>query len=203
MPRSNLAVKTQSEFTYGHYLTWTNDDERWELIDGVAFNMSPAPSRTHQAISLRLSVIIGTFLKDKTCQVFAAPFDVRLPDFDGQRDESIETVVQPDFVVICDETKLDERGAKGAPDLVVEILSPYTAQKDITTKFALYERHRVKEYWLISPSEHTVQIFKLNPRTKAYGRPEMFGSGDTITTSRVLTGLTVDLAEVFDEKKQP
>ena len=111
------------KFTYEDYLTWS-DDERWELIDGKAFRME-APNRYHQKISMTLSIKIGNYLEGKRCEVYAAPFDVRLNVGEGA-----DTVVQPDILVICDQEKLDDKGAKGAPELIIEILSPSTAHHD-------------------------------------------------------------------------
>ena len=129
-----LEAATKETYTYGDYLSWP-DEERWELIDGIPHSMSPAPSRVHQEISMELARQIANHLIGKNCRVYAAPFDVRLPK-GGEKDEQIETVVQPDLVVVCDESKLDERGCKGPPDLIIEILSPHTAAKDmkITTR---------------------------------------------------------------------
>jgi Uma2 family endonuclease len=155
MAQTNLAEKAEEHFTYGQYCQW-DDGERWELIDGVPYNMSPAPVRRHQGILMRVSIVVGTFLADKPCQAYFAPFDVRLPDFSEQDDSDVLTVVQPDLVVICDEKKLDDRGCRGAPDLVMEILSPSTSRKDIGVKFRLYERHGVREYWIIHPTEESL-----------------------------------------------
>ena len=123
-----LAENKDEHFTYGDYLKW-DDSERWELIDGIAYNMTPAPSRFHQQVSIELCFQLVNHLRDTTCKVYAAPFDVRLLEAD-EADESVTTVVQPDISVICDPSKLDDRGCKGSPDLIVEILSPATARKD-------------------------------------------------------------------------
>jgi Putative restriction endonuclease len=110
-----LALKREERFTYGDYLTW-DDGERWELIDGVPYNMSPAPTVRHQAISRELLTEFALHLRGKPCQVFAAPFDVRLPEAD-ESDDLVETVVQPDLSVVCDKKKLDDAGCRGAPEL--------------------------------------------------------------------------------------
>ncbi|MBI4778090.1 Uma2 family endonuclease, partial [Candidatus Desantisbacteria bacterium] len=127
------ARKKEERFTYGDYLKWP-DDQRWELIDGVAYDMSPAPSRKHQKVVGELFAQFHSYLKDKSCEVYVAPFDVRLPEVDEgvaplAADEEIITVVQPDIVVVCDRDKLDDRGGRGAPDIVIEILSPWTAKQ--------------------------------------------------------------------------
>ena len=184
---------TKETYTYGDYLTWL-DDERWELIDGIPYNMTPAPSRSHQVISRELLLQIAIYLTGKTCEVYAAPFDVRLPKGD-EEDELIETVVQPDLVVVCDPKKLDERGCRGAPDWVVEILSPETAAKDMKIKRDLYERVGVKEYWLIDPANKTVQIYTQGD-DRRYGRPEVYAAGDQVKAC-IFPDLIIDLAKVF------
>jgi Uma2 family endonuclease len=196
MARTNLAEKLDELFTYGQYCEW-DDGERWELIDGVPYNMSPAPVRRHQGILMRVSLLVGNFLTGKPCKVYFAPFDVRLADFDEQDDSEVPTVVQPDLVVICDEKKLDERGCRGAPDLVMEILSPSTSRKDVGVKFRLYERHGVKEYWVIHPAEESIMTFSLGG-DGMYGRPQGYGRGD-VATSTVLEGFELNVEEVFGE----
>jgi len=193
--------KCDELFTYGDYRLWP-DNERWELIGGAAYAMSPAPMRQHQGIVLELATQFHLFLKGTRCRAFVAPFDVRLPE-GHERDDEIETVVQPDIVVICDRKKLDRRGCKGAPDLVVEIVSPSTARRDTHEKLLLYERHGVKQYWLVFPGEHVVQIHEL--RDGKYGAPAMFAENDRIAVS-LFPGLDIDLAAVFadiDDDDEP
>ncbi|MFH1896950.1 MAG: Uma2 family endonuclease [Candidatus Desantisbacteria bacterium] len=188
-----LAVRKEEEkFTYGDYLNWPNE-ERWELIDGVAYDMSPAPLRRHQEIVVELSTQFHNYLKNKSCKVYVAPFDVRLPEAD-ESDEEIETVVQPDIVVVCDKNKLDDKGCKGAPDIVVEILSPYTAKKDMLTKYHLYEKHKVKQYWIFDPETKEVVVFKLE--NDKYGKPEEYKKEDTIRVD-IFTDLEIDLSAIF------
>jgi len=184
------------KFSYADYLTWP-DDERWEIIDGVAYNMSPAPNVRHQRVSGRLFRKIANHLDGKQCETFVAPFDVRLSERTGLTDEKIETVVQPDILVICDNSKLDERGCNGAPDLVIEITSPHTSKNDLTVKFELYQRHGVKEYWIVHPVEQTLLVYRLDESGK-------FSSHDRYTTDdkvpvALLGDLVVNLAEVFAE----
>jgi Uma2 family endonuclease len=190
-----LAEKRDELFTYGDYLKW-DDDERWELIDGVAYNMTPAPSRFHQKISLELILQLGNFFRKTPCDVYAAPFDVRLPEGD-EADEAVRTVVQPDISVICDRSKLDDKGCKGSPDLIVEILSPSTARKDMKEKFVRYERAGVKEYWIVDPSGKIVTVFKLSSEG-LFGRPDVYGKEDRIKIS-IVEGLEVELLSVFEE----
>ena len=181
-------------YTYGDYLKWS-DDERWELIEGQPFDMSPAPSRQHQKILGNLFTMISNYLKDKKCEVYVAPFDIRLPEYEGQKDEEIINVVQPDITIICDLSKLDDKGCKGAPDLVVEVLSPATAGKDLKLKLKLYENQGVKEYWLIHPIDKTVIVFQLNDKGE-YGKPETYAELDSITVG-ILDDLDINLKEVF------
>src|SRR6478736_6826824 len=140
-------------YTYADYLKWTIE-ERLELIKGKIFRMSPAPNRMHQALSMRIANPIYNLLRGQQCQVYTAPFDVRLPR-KSLKDEDIITVVQPDICVICDPSKLDERGCIGAPDIVVEILSPSNNKKELKNKYEVYEESGVKEYWIVTPQERT------------------------------------------------
>ncbi len=190
-----LAVRNREEkFTYKDYLQWP-DEERWELIDGVAYDMSPAPSRRHQEVVMELSRQISNYLLDKPCQVYAAPFDIRLPEVDAlASDEEIETVVQPDIVVVCERGKLDDRGCKGAPDIVIEVLSPYTAKKDMITKYHLYERHRVKQYWIFDPATDEVVIFKF--KGDKYGEPQEYKKDEKIRVD-MFEDMEIDLSSVF------
>lgn len=193
-----LALKKPVEkFTYGDYLSW-DDKENWEIIHGEAYNMSPAPPTIHQLIAGELFLQIGNQLKGKSCRVIPAPFDVRFPEknqTDSEIENEIENVVQPDISVICDRNKLDEKGCRGAPDFIIEIISPSTSRKDRMEKFFLYERMGVKEYWLVSPLEKIVEVFLLGPNGK-YGRPGIFSEADTLHSS-ILKGLSVDLGAVF------
>jgi len=192
----NPLVTPEERFTYRHYRSWP-DEERWELIDGQAWNMSPVPMTRHQALSGKLFNKFYNFLKGKPCRAFVAPFDVLLPAGD-EPDDDVDTVVQPDIVVICDRSKITTRGARGAPDLVVEILSPRTARKDLNEKMRLYERHGVREYWIIDPGNQSIQVWRL----EAEGGFDGGELRETIedrspVASRVLEGFVVDPAELF------
>jgi len=187
-------LKEHEHFTYSDYLTWP-DDERWELINGEAYMMSPAPTRKHQEITIELASQFHIYLKGKSCKVYTAPFDVRLPETPEAPDDEIETVVQPDIVVVCDHAKLDDKGCKGAPDLVVEILSPSTSKKDLQDKLFLYQRVGVKEYWIIHPSDKTVMVFQLDNQGE-YGRASMYAADDKFGVP-LLGDLVIDLGEVF------
>ncbi|MDI3547573.1 MAG: hypothetical protein PWR10_1225 [Halanaerobiales bacterium] len=191
------AKSKDDKFTYRDYLTWP-DEERWELIDGIAYDMTPAPSRNHQRLSAALTSKLYNYLEDKDCEVYAAPFDVRMPR--GNENEiEIDTIVQPDISVICDPEKLDEKGCLGAPDLIIEITSPSTAKKDVIEKFNLYERVGVREYWIVRPQEKTVTVFKLG-KDKKYGRPDVYSAEDEIKVG-IFEDLSIKLAEVFGEEK--
>lgn len=189
--------KADRLYTYGDYRSWP-DDERWELIDGVAWNMSPAPSRKHQSISTGLLVQIANFLQDKDCEIYHAPFDVMLPDQADQPEDQIVTVVQPDISVICDSAKLTDKGCTGAPDFLIEILSPYTAKKDIDIKFHLYERHGVREYWLVDPGNRYVHAYVLSADGAYPEEPKVYLPEDKIE-SAVLPGLVVDVGRILSE----
>lgn len=189
------AKKEDVRYTYSDYVKWP-DDERWELINGIAYDMSPAPSRRHQEISMELARQISNYLADKPCRVYAAPFDVRLPEGE-QADEDIKNVVQPDIVVVCDPAKLDDRGCKGAPDLIIEISSPHTSGKDMKEKLDLYERTGVREYWIAHPTDKILMVFKLGPDGR-YGRPYVYTEGDTVKVG-IFEDLSIDLKPVFAE----
>jgi Uma2 family endonuclease len=177
-------------YTYQDYLSW-QFDELVELIRGKIVRMSPAPNTGHQRISSNLHGQLWSFLRGKNCQVFSAPFDVRLPVGEN------ETVVQPDICVICDPEKLDHRGCKGAPDWIIEILSKSTAQKDLTDKFELYEQAGVHEYWAVHPEEGTVLIYRLDDAGRyQLLRQRPFTSGESVSVG-VLPDLQVDFREVF------
>lgn len=193
-----FALITGHMYTYGDYLAW-DDEERWELIEGVPYNMTPAPSRFHQEILVNLSWIFRSFLEDKPCRVYFAPFDVRLPE-KYERDEDVTTVVQPDLVVVCDLKKLDDRGCRGAPDLIIEVLSPSTAARDHIQKLALYEKHGVREYWLVHPVDRIATVYYLLEETGRYGKPRVFATDDTVEVA-VLPGLAIVLGRVFGDRK--
>ncbi len=186
--------KLNTTFSYKDYLSWNNSNERWELINGVAYDMSPAPSRKHQDL---FGILFGEFynyLKNKDCTVYAAPFDVRLPE-GFQSDSDIKTVVQPDISVFCDQDKLDDRGAIGAPDLIIEILSPSTAAKDLKEKFFLYESAGVKEYWIVDPSNETLTVYILDKDNK-YQRGIVYAGEDKLKVG-IFEDLEIEMEDVF------
>lgn len=185
------AVETP-RYSYADYLLWQGD-ERWELIDGEAFLMNPAPGLRHQRVVGELYFQIATFLKGRECEVFVAPVDVRLPKA-AEADDDIDTVVQPDLVVVCDKTKLDEAGVPGAPELVVEVLSPSTTSRDEVVKRELYEQHGVAEYWIVDPAKQQLRIFR---RERGRFGPAMACRRDSAISSTILPGIEIDLADLL------
>ncbi|MEZ4527324.1 MAG: Uma2 family endonuclease [Desulfobacterales bacterium] len=188
-----LAQPKYETYTYADYLTWP-DECRVELIDGEVYDMSPAPSRRHQDISRELLLQIASHLKGRECSVYAAPFDVRFAEAD-ESDAETDTVVQPDISVICDPRKLDDRGCKGAPDFIAEILSPSTASKDYILKKELYERYGVKEYWLLHPHDNMLIVYQLGKNGKYSAPTYCRGTGQREIS--VLPDMLVDLDAVF------
>ncbi len=187
-------LEPEATYSYADYLRWSLE-ERVELIKGKLFRMSPAPKRSHQEIAGDIFVSIHAFLRGQTCKIYQAPFDVRFPNESSSSDSQTFTVVQPDICVVCDHTKLDDAGCKGAPDLIVEILSPSTASKDLNEKYQLYEEHGVKEYWVVYPGEAVLEIYEL--KGGKYVSKGKFVKEDKVT-SKVLPGFTMYLAEVFE-----
>ncbi|MDQ7822567.1 MAG: Uma2 family endonuclease [Candidatus Eremiobacteraeota bacterium] len=193
------AENTKEKFTYGDYYSW-DDGLRWELIDGVPFNMTPAPGVPHQRMLIELARQFATYFLQKECQVFIAPLDVRIPLHD-ERDEDITTVVQPDLIVVCDKEKIDERGVRGAPDLVIEIQSPSTARRDLKEKLALYERSGVKEYWIVQPSEKLVMVF-IQKEKEGFSKPSVYAPEEKAPVGITDGGFEVELAMVFSEPSE-
>jgi Uma2 family endonuclease len=182
-------------YTYADYLTWQLNE--WvELIRGKVRLMSPAPKRTHQRISVNLTRIVDQALRGKTCQVFHAPFDVRLSKATPDGDASIETVVQPDICVICDPRKLDERGCLGAPDWIIEILSPGNTARDTKEKFDLYEEASVREYWMVTPEQKNVVVYVAAEDGRYQLRGEFYTPGPIPVAT--LPELQLEWAEVFE-----
>ncbi|NLI79405.1 MAG: Uma2 family endonuclease [Candidatus Riflebacteria bacterium] len=191
MAGSSRARKPKAH-TYGDYCGWS-DERRWELIEGLAFAMT-APSRIHSLVSQALERVFMAFFDGKPCEFHHAPFDIRLPEGD-EPDEEVKTVVQPDLLVVCDPGKLDDKGCRGAPDLVVEILSPTTASHDCVRKKAIYEKHGVREFWTVDPQNRVVMLFSLGS-DGVFSRVDTFDDTDTVR-SRAFPGLEVDLSKVF------
>jgi Uma2 family endonuclease len=191
------AVRPDARYTYGDYKSW-DDDERWELIDGEAWRMS-APNLGHQLLIsqfvYRMMEHLGGPAQLARCLVVPAPFDVLVLDHPGQDVDEARTVVQPDVSVLCDRSKLRSFGCVGGPDIVVEIISPYSAKRDLAEKHALYERAGVREYWVVDPGNRFVHVFRLGDDGK-FGKPDIVTEGKAIVSS-VLPGFTLPAAELF------
>jgi Uma2 family endonuclease len=190
-----LPQRDLERHTYADYLTWP-DEMRYELIDGLAYAMGPAPARRHQEIAGEVFRQIADALEGSPCRSYIAPFDVRLPRA-NEVDDAVDTVVQPDISVICDKIKLDERGCRGAPDWVVEVLSPRTASHDQIVKRALYERVGVREFWLVHPVDNLVTIYLLE--NGVYGKPAMQELVGT-TAATILPQAVIDWGRVLRER---
>ncbi|MCF6240447.1 MAG: Uma2 family endonuclease [Bacteroidales bacterium] len=190
-----LQLDLNKQYTYADYLTWL-DDKRRELINGFIKIMTPAPRRIHQEISSYLHRDIANYLRKKSCKVYHAPFDVRLIEKDKTADKEIINVVQPDISVICDLSKLDDRGCLGAPDFIIEILSPSTSKTDLKDKYALYQKFGVKEYWIVFPTEKVIYQYVLEK-----GKYEQKGIyvEDEPISPHIFPDLSIDLKEVFKD----
>ena len=178
-------MREDKQYTYADYCTW-DDGQRWELIDGVPYAMAGL-SDAHQSIVGELHGQLWTFLKDNPCKVFTAPFDVRLSE---------DTVVQPDLLVICDQSKRDGKGIVGAPDMVIEISSPATSRHDKIEKLQKYQEAGAREYWIVDPDDRTVLAFVFEPghqSIKSY-------FDDAAAPVYVLEGCVINLAAVFAEQ---
>jgi Uma2 family endonuclease len=186
-------------YTYADYLRWQLE-ERIELIKGKIFKMSPAPTARHQKVSREIMRdLLVYFDRNSPCQIYSAPFDVRLLDKSKSQNfnQEIYTVVQPDISVICDKSKIDEKGCIGAPDLIIEILSPGNSKKEMKIKYALYEESGVREYWVVYPSEQSLFQFILNEEEK-FVLKAVF-TEDEVFNAHIFPDLQIDLAEVFAE----
>lgn len=181
-------------YTYADYLKWTFE-ERLEIIKGKIFPMS-APARIHQRISSNLFGEIYLYLRDKKCEVYSAPFDVRLTPLKRNNSDKVHTIVQPDICVICDLDKLDDKGCVGAPDLMIEILSPGNTRKEMREKYEVYEENGVKEYWLVEPQDKCVFVYVLNEAGKYIGLQPV--TDEDILISTTFPELQIDLSRVFD-----
>lgn len=192
-----IILDDKKRYTYADYLTWLDNKTR-ELLDGFVRLMSPAPTLTHAQISGKIFNSFMNYINDKKgkCQTFSAPFDVRLPGKPGEiADDKIYTVVQPDICIVCDETKLDRRGCLGAPDLIVEIISPSSLKYDLNDKFNLYEAAGVKEYWVVSPEAKSVNVFILQDNGK-YDRGAVYEEEIEIPV-KTLPGLILSTTQIF------
>ncbi len=184
-------------YSYADYLTW-RFAEYVELIKGRILRKMSAPSELHQQISSDLHGVIWNHLRRKSCRIYAAPFDVRLLRSTGNGDAQVKTVVQPDLCVVCDLAKIDRRGCVGAPDWIIEIVSPGSLVLDTRTKFDLYAENGVREYWIAFPGEQTILAYALATNgdyelTGTYAEPGAMAS-------RTLPELAIDWADIFTEQ---
>lgn len=185
-------IDLSATYSYASYLRW-KFEERVELIKGKVFQMS-APSLNHQRLLGFIYTEIYIYLKNHSCEAFAAPFDVRFSD-KSRANNKVHTVLQPDICVICDETKLDRRGCIGAPDIVVEVLSPANNRRELKNKFDIYEEYGVREYWIVHPGKRSFLKYVLNHEgVFVAGMPYEGGSE---FTSDILPGFRLNVDEVF------
>ena len=197
---SNISqLDLNKRYTYADYLTW-QFKEVVELIRGRVVPMSPAPGTAHQRISGNLQRVISTYLLGHPCEVFTAPFDVRLPlPPEKQTDDKVDTVVQPDLSIICDPSKIDERGCNGAPDWIIEILSQSTSQIDLTDKYEIYQHAGVREYWIVHPHEGTIFPYRMNEQGKyELLRITPFVRGEELPVG-IFPGFVLRVSEIFPE----
>mgnify|MGYP001086235994 CR=1 FL=1 len=191
-----MALPAEKErYTFADCLTW-GEDERIEIVDGEAVMMAP-PTTAHQLISGEMFRQLANYLEGKKCRAIPAPFAVRLFEKDGDSPEDVDTMVEPDISVVCDSSRLDKHGCKGAPDMVVEILSPSTQRHDRLVKLGLYQRARVREYWIVNPEDQTVQVMLLDDGGvlqlhEVYDR-------QSVAKVNVLDGCFIELSKVFSE----
>lgn len=184
------ALRKVERFTYKEYQNWP-EDEHWELIDGEAFAMAP-PRVDHQRVVRELALQAGLWFRGKGCELLWAPVGVLLPQGD-EADDEVDTILEPDLLVVCDSTKVKEKIVRGAPDWVVEVLSPSTGMRDLTEKRRLYEKHGVREYWVVNPVTLDVTLYR---RTDdGFPRPEGANLKDAVPVA-IFPGLVVSV--VFD-----
>ena len=189
-----MPLPKEERYTYADLLRWSGP-ERYELIDGVPYLLA-SPSLPHQLILGALYRQISNHLEGKPCTAILSPFDVRLFETGESSDADVDTVVVPDLSVVCDRTKLDSRGCKGAPDFVLEVLSPSTQRQDRLVKLNLYQRAGVREYWIVDPASQTVQVFLLE--NGLFRITEVYTAQEQARVN-VLDGCLVDLKQVFEQ----
>lgn len=185
-------------YTYEDYYK-LDDGLRYEVYYGKIYAMSPAPIAKHQRLQSIINTIFESYLKGKKCKVFPTPFDVRFIDY-NENGKNIDCVLQPDLSIVCDKSKIDRRGCIGAPDLVVEILSKGTSQRDTQTKFDIYEKYGVKEYWIVYPNDEIISVYKLN-KDAEYGKPKIYTYEDKIKVG-IFPDLELDLRDVFERDEE-
>ena len=181
-----------SSYTYADYVNFSFE-YMVELIRGKIYKMTPAPSSRHQIVAGNLHYLMRANFTEKNCQIFIAPLDVILPIY-SQKKDSPNTVVQPDLCIVCDPKKIHEAGCFGAPDLIIEIISPHTSKKDLTKKYEVYEEAGVREYWIVFPKEEIIETYVL--AGSKFRRGETFVKADQ-TSPAIFPGLTFSMEEIF------
>jgi Uma2 family endonuclease len=182
----------ESWFTYADYKEWElAEGERYELIHGEAFAMS-APNARHQEILGEMFSQFHAYMRGKPCKVYPAPYDVRLF---YEEDESDDTVVQPDISIVCDKNKRGEEGCRGAPDLVVEILSPSNTAIEMERKLKLYHASGVREYWIVDPENRGLTVYRFQEGAILVNT---YKETDKVPAA-IFPGLDITLEQVFAE----
>lgn len=187
--------KGKKTYTYADYLEWDNDFTS-EAINGEIINMTPSPTPKHQDIVGELFAELKMFLRGKDCSAFSAPIDVCLFASKESAPDTILDWVQPDILVVYDSDKIGDKNIYGAPDLIVEVLSPSTARNDRLIKFNSYEKAGVKEYWIVDPYNMTVEIYSL--QGTSFEQSKILGKDDFLTVE-MFAGLEIDLKNIFKE----
>lgn len=189
----SYSVSRPQTYCYQDYLKLPAE-KRFEIIDGVLYDMTPAPTIEHQIVLGKLFLQIGNYLKNNTCKVLITPCDVLLPE-ENEHVQNIKTVVQPDIFVICDESKLTKKHCLGPPDWIIEIVSPTSASMDYVKKLNLYEKHKVKEYWIVNYVRKEIMVYKLQDND-GYSAPDIYKDGKI--TSVLFNDLNLNLQNIFD-----
>lgn len=185
--------KEGEKYSFADYLTWP-EDERWEIIDGVPY-MQAAPTPVHQEVLTELVRQVANYLTDNPCKIYPAPFCVRLPLDYEKNEKEVKNVVEPDISIVCDESKMDNKGCNGVPDLIIEIISHSSTKMDRVVKFKKYEEAGLKEYWIVEPEQKIISVFILQS-DRRFGRPEIYTEHENITVS-IFPDLIIDLSKVF------
>jgi len=190
-----MEAKIPKVYTYADYLEFP-EDARVELIDGVIYDMSPAPSRKHQKIVVELTTVINNYLKAsrKFCEIYTAPFDVVLVE-EGQDEKQAINVVQPDISIICDKKKLTEKGCIGAPEMIIEVVSESNFSHDYIRKLNLYTQFKVKEYWIVNPNNQTILVYRLKDNEEDYLPPVAYTFSDAVKVG-IFEDLIIDFAQI-------
>lgn len=187
---ASFAINDQVKYSWADYQTWS-DDERWEIIDGTPYNMSPAPRPRHQNLIGNIYAKFHSFFKGKTCMPFMSTVDVKLSDWD---------IVQPDLIVVCDKETIKDTHIDGVPSLVIEVLSPSTEKEDRHQKLNLYAKAGVKEYWLVQPFPSFIEVLVLD--NGKYRIEQVFDKDEELI-SPSFPDLKIDLKEIFDFDLEP